>query len=254
MTDMLTDIAPLLANCRAYGLGWGAEEHQDEDLTYYRSGLAHPNLNGVLRLRSTKQAGLAVERVTERLAGVPWMWWVGPDSAPGVVDVLAEHGAAKVGEMPVMAIRLDRLADLDGPAGLKIETVDGAGALAEWVHAYSPSFGVDLQLWDDSLRIEAGRPDAAGIVRLAGRLDGEVVGTALMLEAHGVAGIYVVTTAEAHRRQGIGAALTSAALRVGQERGLRVGTLQASEMGEPVYLRMGFETVAKYQLFQLPTP
>ncbi|MDO0939072.1 GNAT family N-acetyltransferase [Streptomyces sp. DG2A-72] len=251
---MLTDMAPQLANCRAYGLGWGAEERQDEDLTYYRSGLAHPHLNGVLRLRSTKQAGLAVERVTERLAGVPWMWWVGPDSAPGVVDVLAEHGAAKVGEIPVMAIRLDRLADLDSPAGLKIETVDDAEALAEWVHAYSPSFGVDPHLWDDSLRIEAGRPDTARIVRLAGRLDGEVVGTALMLEAYGVAGIYVVTTAEAHRRQGIGAALTSAALRVGQERGLRVGTLQGSEMGEPVYLRMGFETVAKYQLFQLPTP
>jgi predicted acetyltransferase len=75
-----------------------------------------------------------------------------------------------------------------------------------------------------------------------------------MLEAHGAAGVYVVTTAEANRHQGIGAALTAAALREGRERGLRVGTLQASAMGEPVYRRMGFETVAEYQLFQLPTP
>ncbi|MFF3248693.1 GNAT family N-acetyltransferase [Streptomyces sp. NPDC002870] len=248
------DIESQLANCRDYWLGWGQEGSQDEGLAYYRSGLPHPQLNGVLRLRRREQAGLAVEHATDRLDGVPWMWWVGPDSAPGVADVLADRGAVKVGEMPVMAVRPDRLTELDRPAGLKIETVDTAAALTEWVHAYSPSFGVAPHLRDDAVRLEAGRTDTARVVRLTGRLDGEAVGTALMLEAHGVAGIYVVTTAEAHRRQGIGAALTAAALRAGQERGLRVGTLQASAMGEPVYRRMGFETVAEYQLFQLPTP
>lgn len=54
-------------------------------------------------------------------------------------------------------------------------------------------------------------------------------------------------------RDGTSTALTSAALRAGRERGLRVGTLQASELGESVYRRMGFATVAEYQLFQLPT-
>jgi predicted acetyltransferase len=69
---------------------------------------------------------------------------------------------------------------------------------------------------------------------------------------HGVAGVYVVTTAEEHRRQGIGAVLTEAALRAGQERGLRVGTLQASGLGAGVYRRLGFSTVAEYELFKVP--
>ncbi|MFD9053214.1 GNAT family N-acetyltransferase [Streptomyces zaomyceticus] len=250
----MTEVPPQLANCRDYWLEWGAEGRKDEDFTYYRSGVQHPQLNGVLRLRSKDKAGVAVERAAELLDGVPWMWWVGPDSAPGVADELVKRGARKVGEMPVMALRMDApLKNVDGPTGLRVVAADGREGLDEWVQTYSPSFGVLAQFQERTAAIEAGRADGARVVRFIGRLDGEAVGTALMLEAHGVAGIYVVTTSEAHRRQGIGAALTTAALRAGQERGLRVGTLQASPLGASVYRRMGFENVATYDLFQIPT-
>lgn len=248
----IIELEPQLANCRDYWLAWGEADRLDGDLTYYRSGLAHPQLNGVLRLQSSEQVGQFVDRAAGRLGGVPWMWWVGPDSARGVADRLADHGAVRVGAMPIMAVELDRVVADEGPAGLKIETVEGAEALSEWVQAYGPSFGVAPELTEDALRIEAGRADASSVVRIIGRLDGQAVGTALMLDAHGVAGIYVVATAEAHRRQGIGAALTAAALQAGRDRGLRIGTLQASGLGAPVYQRMGFEKVAEYQLFQLP--
>lgn len=48
-----------------------------------------------------------------------------------------------------------------------------------------------------------------------------------------------------------GTALTVAALEAGRERGLSVGTLQASPSGFPVYERMGFRTVAAYELFRV---
>lgn len=66
-----------------------------------------------------------------------------------------------------------------------------------------------------------------------------------------MAGIYAVTTAEPYRRRGIGTAITAAALRAGRDRGLRIGTLQATELGLPVYDRMGFEALGQYELFQL---
>ncbi|MEU4270902.1 GNAT family N-acetyltransferase [Streptomyces sp. NPDC026092] len=66
-----------------------------------------------------------------------------------------------------------------------------------------------------------------------------------------MAGVYVVTTTEDQHRQGIGAALTVAALEAGRARGLTVGTLQSSPAGFPVYERLGFETVATYELFQI---
>lgn len=245
----VTEIAPQAANCRDYWLGWADVARLDDEVVYYRSGLAHPLLNGVLRLRCDAQVNRSVERAADALAGVPWSWWVGPDSAAGVADSLADLGAARLGAMPIMAVELDRVVAGEGPAGLMIETVEGVGAITEWVRVYSPSFGVGAELEDDIVRIEAGR---AGAVRVIARLGGEAVGAALMLDAHGVAGVYVVATVEGHRRKGVGAAVTAAALRAGQERGLRVGTLQASGMGAPVYRRMGFQTVAEYQMFQLP--
>lgn len=39
-----------------------------------------PRFNGVVRVRSA--AGTDVAAVRNELAGVPWSWWVGPDSPP----------------------------------------------------------------------------------------------------------------------------------------------------------------------------
>jgi GNAT superfamily N-acetyltransferase len=132
---------------------------------------------------------------------------------------------------------------------VKIET---GAALEEWVTVYCACFGVPAAAVDDTLRVEAERTDAGPVVRLAATVDGRVVGTALLLTTHDMAGIYVVTTLPEYRRRGIGTAITAAALETARERGYRVATLQASPLGEPVYRRMGFEKVSEYRLYRFP--
>jgi GNAT superfamily N-acetyltransferase len=241
-------LAPQLANSRAYWLGWGDTERSDGDLALYRSGIADAQLNGVLRC-TDRDLDEALAEARARLDGVPWMWWAGPDSAADLAERLLARGATEVGTMPVMAVDLDRVTDVAGPPGL---TVGDAPDLREWVEAYAPSFGMTPDQVDDVLARENGRPDEPGsLVRFEARLDGRIVGTSALLEHAGVAGVYVVTVAVQYRRQGIGAVLTDAALRAGRERGLRVGTLQATRAGRPVYQRMGFEIVTRYRLFTL---
>ncbi|MFJ5266214.1 GNAT family N-acetyltransferase [Streptomyces sp. NPDC088387] len=243
-----------LANCRDYWLGWGAPAGAGGPLTYFRSGIAEGQLNGVLRLTGTTTAEDSMAYARGQLSGLPWMWWVGPDSAPGTETALTTCGAVRLGAMPIMALETDK-ADpaAAAPDDLRIETVTGEPALREWVATYTPSFGVPAGLRDDVARNEIARPDSARITRFLGRRAGRPVATALLYAAHGVAGVYVVTTAEDQRRQGIGTALTAAALAAGRERGLRLATLQSSPDGFPVYRRMGFETVAEYGLYQFPT-
>ncbi|MFF3950830.1 GNAT family N-acetyltransferase [Streptomyces sp. NPDC001902] len=88
--------------------------------------------------------------------------------------------------------------------------------------------GIAPELQPGLVRSEARRADNADIVRLAAVLDGDVVGTTVLITAHDVAGIFLVHVAAPHRRGGIGAALTSAALDVAHDRGTHLAALIAS--------------------------
>ncbi|MFD0746465.1 GNAT family N-acetyltransferase [Phytohabitans flavus] len=183
---------------------------------------------------------------------MPWIWWVGPDSYVGLASDLVGVGATRVGAIPVMAVSLDGVKNLPSPPDLSIVEIPGRYGLREWVEAYAPSMGVTPDQLDADLAMEEERPDGpVELVRFGALLDGRIVGTATLFDRAGAAGIYVVTTRVEYRRRGIGAAATAAALDVARSRGLRVATLQASEAGAEVYRRMGFETVATYDIVGL---
>ena len=71
---------------------------------------------------------------------------------------------------------------------------------------------------------------------------------------HGVAGIYWVGSLDEARGRGLGRAVTAAATNAGFDLGAEVASLQASPMGGPVYLAMGFETIYDYRLLLSPAP
>lgn len=223
------------ANFRQYLVGWGQADRSTGDLEYYRGGLAQPQFNGVVRVRSLDLIDQAVATARVRLADVPWWWWVGPDSPAGTSAALVARGAVRFGVLPLMTRPLEHVADLEGPSpGLSIEAAEAGGRLAELVVVYSTSMGVTPGVEPGIVRIEAQHPDNADIVRLAAIVEGRVVGMTVVVMAHGVAGIFLVHVAEQHRRRGIGAALTAAALRTGQERGMGLAALLASPAGEPL--------------------
>jgi hypothetical protein len=91
--------------------------------------------------------------------------------------------------------------------------------------------------------------DVLGVVHYVGWIEGEPVGTAMRLSSHGSAGVFNVSTVPAFRRRGIGEALTWRAALDGREEGCLASSLQASEMGEPVYRRMGYRDVCSYTVW-----
>ncbi|WP_369226983.1 GNAT family N-acetyltransferase [Streptomyces sp. R39] len=244
-------------------MGWETEGGPGSVLDQFRSGLATPQFNGVVRVRSASLVGQAVSAARTDLAGLPWWWWVGPDSPEDTAAALERRGGRELAVLPVMVRPLghpdgpdDTLApaeSADACAGLRVETVQDGERLEELVRTYRTSMGIASGLEAEMVRIESQRADNADIIRLAAVLDGRVVGSTVVITAHGVAGIFLVHVAEALRRRGIGAALTAAALRVGQERGMHCAALVASPAGEPLYRRFGFTTMAEYHLFAFPT-
>lgn len=252
-------VTSVFANFRDYLMGWDSGDRAGAGVDCFRSGLDAPQFNGVVRLRPGVGVERAVAGARSALAGVPWWWWVGPDSAEGTAGALARHGGRLLAVMPVMTRPLGQPGDdarafttagqEEALSGLRVEAVGDDRLMAEVVRTYRTSMGLGPALQAGLLHRESRREDNADVIRLAAVLDGRVVGSTVVVAAHGVAGIFLVHVAERCRRRGVGTALTAAALRVGQDRGMRLAALVASAAGEPLYRRAKFARVSEYRLF-----
>lgn len=172
--------------------------------------------------------------------------------APGVEGRLPEHGLTLLDTRPCMTAAFDAIA-YKGPEIDAVQVGDEAGC-RDWVTVQSEANG--------------GFPDAVqdayvGLVGMAlnpdGKTrafvaydDGQAVACSLLHMAGDVAGIWQVGTIPEARRKGYGSAITYAALTDAAERGCATSVLIATQMGRPVYEKMGYRTFteAKVYLFQ----
>lgn len=79
--------------------------------------------------------------------------------------------------------------------------------------------------------------------------DGTAAATALTCVTGREAGVFGVATLPAYRRRGLGAAATLAAVRAAVDAGADLVWLHASEMGRPVYERLGFVAVQMQRIY-----
>ncbi|NMO51475.1 GNAT family N-acetyltransferase [Actinoplanes sp. TBRC 11911] len=247
-TQTIHDVEPQLAANRTFWCGWSGTE-PGVDLPIYRSGIAHPLLNGVLRVRS-RPIGDAIDEARRELSGLPWGWWVGADSDPGTEALLLARGATLFADMPVMAVDTSKYQDFSAPPSLKIVPATTRDEMTDLVRAYAGPLGHDVTNLNPVVAAEMNYA-SLDVLRLAGIVDGTTVATCTLSLGTEVAALYCIATDPAYRRRGIATALTVEAVRIAAESGRRVVTLQASSEGEPVYRRIGFETVSRYHCYQL---
>jgi len=77
------------------------------------------------------------------------------------------------------------------------------------------------------------------------RKDGQPIATGFGIVHADVIGIYAVATLPEARRQGAGTALTARMMDDAKREGARYAILESSEMGFPVYERLGFHTACE---------
>ena len=249
-TPLLHTLDAQLANCVDFFQGFGAQHSPGDPTPWFRSGLPLSLLNGVRR-NSLPDIASIYPGISDGLHDVPWSWWVGPDSASTTTQQLETLGFEPDGLIPHMAMETSVDIDLRNPL-LRIERIADEG-LRDFVTMWAPASGVPAELIEPITEIESHRDGfGTSYVCLGAFLGDELVGSAVVLLAHGVAGIYVVSTRSDHRRQGIGHDITAAAVQLAHELDAPIACLQASPMGAPLYEAMGFRTLASYQRFTFP--
>jgi GNAT superfamily N-acetyltransferase len=243
---------------RWYAARPGGEVVDGGDVTACSTGLAFRSINCAVAIDLDPAAADA--RIAEiggwfGERGLPWRWLVGPTSRPSDLgDRLIRAGFERVSDSAGMALDLAGFQAEAIPTGVEIVTVDDHAGLETWAEIQRRALDLDATrtaAWRDAhdraLSVDVPLRDWIAF------LDGAPVAAAALFDGAGVAGIYNVSTVPEARSRGIGRAVTAAALAEGVARGLRTAVLGASELGYPVYRRLGFRDVSRLRSYASAT-
>jgi ribosomal protein S18 acetylase RimI-like enzyme len=234
------------------------ERADDGSLRWFHSGLPDMHTNAVLATHlEPEHADDAIDSTLARFQerGAPFAWWVMPSASPAdLADRLAARGLVDDGSWPGFAVEIEAIVEPPPVDGLEIRRVRTPEDLDAYVGVFAPILSPSPAFTDLFVRASRriGFGEDAPETHFLGLLHGDPVATVSLVTAGGAAGIYNVTTVEAARGRGIGAAMTVAAIRHGADRGLSLATLQASSSGRPLYERLGFEFVCDLLPFRIP--
>jgi ribosomal protein S18 acetylase RimI-like enzyme len=195
-----------------------------------------------------------IESVVQSFERRPFSWWLGPEDRPGNLSARLEAaGLSDVQIETAMRLDLTQRAPTAAPeAGLSIRQVTTPVELAHFAAIVAANWtppDEHVTRFYEQTATAALQPDCP-LRFFVGYLEGEPVATCeLTVAPDGVAGLYSVATLRAHRGRGFGSAMTSHALAVGRDLGMREAALQASSDGLGIYARLGFREAGEFHEF-----
>jgi len=232
--------------------GAGGAVLEEGGLVLHTSASAFPVLfNGVWRVDPTVPGSEVIARADAHFGerGRGYSVTVRDDDArdADLAAAAEDAGLLSILSSPEMVCRT-RLDDQPVPAGATLRWVADQRSLDDFVTvsdlAYS-SVGMEPGAVAEAI-CDVDRVTAPHVHTVVAYLDGAPVAAAMVLLSHSISGVYWVGTTEPARGSGLGEAVTRAVTNRAFDDGARAVTLQASPMGEPIYLRMGYESLYRY--------
>lgn len=167
---------------------------------------------------------------------------------PGVSSQASRNGLLAQGleqafGQTVMNAALDEIRD-DAVQLPQLDFVEGPSVVQEWTEIAARSFGYAIDPQPIALLSE--HPGAHFALA---RREGRSVGTGLLFATGGVAGIHMVGVPPEARRSGVAGAMMIHLHNIARERGLRTAALQASDMGEGLYRKLGYAAFGRIENF-----
>lgn len=241
----------------------GAEVHDDPDLLWYTVPSRSSWLNGASRTDlSGPAADKSIRRVLDTIQalGRNVKWHLGPSTRPTDLGSRLADAGFEPDELdiPGMAVSMDAVIRPEAPEGLKLQAARDEADLLDWLDAFDHAFGSEqkpkgrdhywftpfahLALGDGPYRL------------FVGRVDGRPVACSMAFVGGGAVGLYAVGATPEVRGRGYGSAATLAAIDWGRDQGVELAILHASELGEPIYRRLGFERICEVSQWLIASP
>ncbi|MDA4122727.1 MAG: GNAT family N-acetyltransferase [Thaumarchaeota archaeon] len=233
-----------LESLAAFAVGGGGVVEEFPGIKCFRSPVNYIGFNRAFVL-DRKGVGVEVLRQLQRFYregdAASWTLTVTPDMTDLLDRVMKQLRVAEWQRSPNMILRREKAAFGEAPPELKVEPAKTPAELREAMSIVTAAGNYSPGLFEGLATHETLRQP--GLTVLVGRVDGKAVATSSANTAHEVAGVHLVATLKEHRGRRYGEAITAAAAKIGFSSGCRMSSLQASNVGYPVYFRLGYRHV-----------
>jgi N-acetylglutamate synthase len=229
----------------------GATESRN-GVTVVRTGLPLPDFNTLFAFDPPNSLDF-VDEMIERFFGkenVPWEIVTTSENSARLGQLAVQKNLFKTEQSPAMILDLLPEWTPIPPKVLSIREVKSADDVFTFLKTSDAGFGAPPGTLS---ALKAGITTNEAVsnrgVAYLGYVRGKPVATSLRFTTSDIAGIYSVSVLPEFRRRGFGEAMTWRAAVDGLEEGCTRSCLQATAMGFPVYEKMGYRVVEKYQIW-----
>jgi GNAT superfamily N-acetyltransferase len=186
---------------------------------------------------------------TKFFDAVPFRW---------LVDVQDKHQIQKlennrftfVCSYPGMILDINELPVVTYGSDVSVKEINNAEDIKQWIDIVAASYGSNAHEFSKFITYLQENCSPGTLRFYCGYYDGKPVATTVTIQHDDVVGVHWVGTLPEYRGKGVGYAVTHASLLEAKHKNCTQAILLASEMGKPIYAKMGFKEFAMYNVYK----
>lgn len=230
---------------------------ETREATLCSFGLPHPLFNQVVEF-APDISSETVDRVCDRMnaLGLPWFWFGNPSTWHESIPPRAlERGLVPVTSVKGMVFdSAKRSINTQPPIGLEVHEVQDKAGVDAFANGILPAYEMPVEFasYFSVAHERLGFYPQVPVRSFYGVWEGRPVTGSMVFFVENTAVIQCVATHPEARGHGFAQAVVSACMQAAKAEGYRYIVLQASDMGYPVYLKMGYEELFDQPVYMIP--
>lgn len=188
-----------------------------------------------------------LRKINDFYGQLPFTLWI-PDLCTHALALVRAHNLNHVATYPLMSLAHDRLDPNPVQVNLEIKELSADNDnLSTWVSVVARAYKINEGEFKKYIDYLQACPKASEMKFYLGFYDHKPIAASMLIRRGSLADLHWVGVLPDYRHQGFGEAITHFPL---QEATLDHTILYASLMGEPIYRKMGFKTIAHASIYK----
>lgn len=189
-----------------------------------------------------------IEKIKDFFQDLPFKWFVDATDSHSI-KLLEQHGFSCKIAFPAMHMKLSTLPKANDD--IEIKKITDSADLATWINIVKKSYGIESEEFNYFIEYQKNHAEPDALQFYLAFYQGTPAAASMTIKAEKTVALHWVGTLPEMRKKGLGYAVSHKALLNAKKEGRIDAVLFASELGKPIYERIGFKKYASYNTYGL---